>query len=288
MKKYPLYIALSAAALALFVLIWFYPSALNERNKGGRNEIFVSILPQRYFVEQIGGDKVHVSVLVGPGQSPATYDPLPQQMATLAEAVLYFRIGVPFEAAWLHKIESLNPQLRVVDTRQGIALRSMNGGQEDPHIWLDPLLVKTQAATICEELSAVDPHNTDYYRENLASFLSELDQLDQELAAVLGTLETDKLMVFHPAWGYLLHRYQITQLPIEFEGKEPGPRLLAEVIETAKQEGIKVIFAEEQYDSQTALAVAQAVGGKVVKLDPLAEDYTANLRSIAEAIKKEH
>jgi len=95
-------------------------------------------------------------------------------------------------------------------------------------------------------------------------------------------------MVFHPAWGYLLERYRITQLPIEFEGKEPGPRLLAEVIDTAQKEGIKVIFAEEQYDGQTALAVARAVGGKVVKLDPLAEDYIANLRSIAEAIKKEH
>ncbi|HHY15732.1 MAG TPA: zinc ABC transporter solute-binding protein [Firmicutes bacterium] len=287
MKKYAPFLALCLAVLALFVWIRFRPSAHRQAGSGEQIEVFVSILPQKHFVEKVGGGRVRVLALVGPGQSPATYEPLPQQMADLAQAALYFRIGVPFEAAWLDKIAGLNPQLRIVDTRRGITLRSMGGG-EDPHIWLDPLLVKTQAATIYEELAASDPENSAYYAENLDAFWRELDELDAELAAVLGTLGTEKLMVFHPAWGYLLERYRITQLPIEFEGKEPGPRLLAEVIDTAQKEGIKVIFAEEQYDGQTALAVARAVGGKVVKLDPLAEDYIANLRSIAEAIKKEH
>lgn len=297
-KKYMPVTVLLFVVLALLVQFRLQPAAEREAGKGGQIEVFVSILPQKFFVEKIGGDKVRVSVLVGPGQSPATYEPLPRQMAALADAALYFRIGVPFEKAWLDKIEGLNPQLKVVDTRRGIVLRSIDGAREevgrddekekDPHIWLDPLLVRTQAGTICEELAALDSENALYYRENLLAFQQELEELDKDLAAVLGTLSTDKLIVFHPAWGYLLDRYRITQVPIEFEGKEPGPRALAEVIEMAMEEGIKVIFAEEQYDSETAFAVAQAVGGKVVKLDPLAEDYSANLRSIAEAIKKEH
>lgn len=298
MKKYGPVIAAALIVLVLFGFYYLWPIEVRPTATGEQLDIFVSILPQKFFVEKIGGAKVRVSVLVGPGQSPATYEPLPRQMASLASATLYFRIGVPFEYAWLDKIEGLNPQLKVVDTREGIQLRAVDGRREtegteqeremDPHVWLDPLLVKIQAETIYEQLSAIDPENEDYYKKNLLAFLGELDELDRDLAAVLGSLETDKLIVFHPAWGYLLDRYQITQIPIELEGKEPGARALAELIELARKEGIKVIFLEEQYDSETAFAVANAVGGKVVKLDPLAEDYSANLRLIAEVIKKEH
>lgn len=295
-KLVPLLVIIATAA---FLLIRFYLPSLDtgvvERE---RLNVFVSILPQKYFVEKIGGDKVDVSVLVGPGQSHSTFDPLPRDMAALANASLYFRIGVTFEQAIIDKIQELNPSLKIVDTRQGITLREIEGsshdghshasGEKDPHIWLDPLLVKIQAETIFQHLSAVDGDNEEYYRENLHAFQRELDELDRDLAEVLETLPTNKLIVYHPAWGYLLDRYNIQQIPIESEGKEPGARTLTELIELARREDIKVIFLEEQYDSTTAFAIAEAVGGKVVKLDPLAEDYSANLRSIGETIKKEY
>ncbi len=262
--------------------------------------VFVSILPQKYFVEKISGDRVKVSVMVGPGQNPATYEPLPKQMAALAEADLYFRIGVPFETVWIKQIQSLNPQLKIVDTREGITLRNIEGPHnheansllenkevKDPHIWLDPLLVKIQAETICRELSAGDLENKDFYEQNLREFQADLDQLHRELTETFQGLSVKKIMVFHPSWGYLTDRYGLKQIPIEVEGKEPGPQELAQAIDLAKQEGIKVIFVQTQFDTRAAESAARAVGGKVVGLDPLAEDYMNNLRKIAAVIKKE-
>lgn len=258
--------------------------------------IFVSILPQKFFVNKIGGDHVDVSVLVGPGQNPATYEPLPKQMGALSESALYFRIGVPFETSWHQRIRDLNPNLKIVDTREGITLRSMEGSRgednknnlKDPHIWLDPLLVKVQAETIYRELSDMDPKNRNFYEENLLKFQAELDQLDKDLSSVFATLPVGKLMVFHPAWGYLFERYNLLQIPIEIEGKEPGPRELTHLVELAQREEIKVIFIEEQFDTTTAISIAEAIGGKVVKLDPLSEDYFSNLRQIAKVIREEH
>lgn len=261
-------------------------------------KVFVSILPQKYFVERIGGENVDVSVLVGPGQSPTTYEPLPKQMAALAETTLYFRIGVPFESAWIDRIQGLNPKLKIVDTREGISLRAIDRTRVaepstrkdevlDPHIWLDPLLVKMQAETIYNELAGLDPENGELYKNNLEGFQLELDQLHWELGETLGGLLSKKVMVFHPAWGYLFDRYGLEQLPIEHEGKEPGPKALAELTELAQKEGIQVIFLEAQKPTETALAVANAVGAELVVLDPLAEDYFANLRLIADTIQKE-
>lgn len=277
----------------------------------GKLKVFVSILPQKYFVQRIGGDQVAVTVMVGPGQNPATYEPLPQQMSALSKAELYFRIGVPFETAWIDKIKALNKELIMIDTREGVPLREMESphdhpagettagadrpdhdhreeGLKDPHIWLDPLFVKIQAETIFRALAALDPNHRDYYQENLTVFQEELDQLHQELKETFRNLNVKKMMVYHPAWGYLTDRYGLEQVALEVEGKEPGPREMAHLIDHAKSEGIRVIFIQSQFNSAAAEAVARAVDGQVVAIDPLAEDYLANMRRIAQAIKRSH
>ncbi len=271
----------------------------------GKINVFVSVLPQKYFVERIGGERVSVTVMVGPGQNPATYEPLPQQMRALTEADLYFRIGVPFETAWIDRLQALNRELIMVDTREGVALREMEQachgseaetadlhahghhgeGLLDPHIWLDPLLVKIQAETVYRALAAFDPGARDYYQANLARFHADLDQLHTELQATFDRLKVKTLMVYHPAWGYLADRYGLKQVALEVEGKEPGPRKLAQLIDYAKAEGIRVIFIQSQFNSAAAEAVARAVNGQVVSIDPLAEDYLTNMRRIAQAIK---
>lgn len=262
-------------------------------------KVFVSILPQKYFVERIAQKRAEVTVMVGPGQNPATYEPLPRQMIALAEADLYFRIGVPFETTWMERIQAVNPRMKVVDTRDGINLRTMESHHEkdspqgarqvvkDPHIWLDPTLVKIQASTICQALSTADPAGKELYQSNLKVFLADLDKLDQELATAINALPVRKLMVFHPAWGYFTDRYDLEQIPIEIEGKEPGPQDLAEIIAYAKQEKIKVIFVQSQFSAEQATAVARAVGCQVVTIDPLAEEYLDNLRHILSLLRKE-
>jgi zinc transport system substrate-binding protein len=258
-------------------------------------KVFVSIIPQAYFVERIGGDRVDVSVMVGPGHSPATYEPLPKQMTQLSQARLYFRIGVPFENVWIERISRANPNMLVIDTRRGIELLPMDThvhspqvathghheGLRDPHIWLSVRLVKIQARNICDALISEDPTHAPYYSENLRVFQLDLDRLDTEITEVLSSRNIRRFMVFHPAWGYFARDYQLDQMPIEVEGKGPSGKKLANLIERAREEGIKVIFVQQQFSTKSAEIVARAIGGKVIQIDPLDRDYVNNMRKIA-------
>lgn len=266
--------------------------------------VFVSLLPQQQFVERIGGDAVKVQVMVRPGESPATYDPTPQQMVALAGAAVYFRIGAPFETVWIPKIQSTQPHLRIVDTRAGIQLQPMgkaghsgdhdhnhdtppeSGGALDPHIWTSPLLVKQQAATIRDALIALRPAERAHFEKGYAAYAAELDALDAELRQVLAGKTERRFMVFHPAWGYLARSYGLEQIPIEAEGKDPGPKALAALIERAKADEVRVIFVQKQFGRSAADAVAQAIGGEVVEIDPLAEDFLANTRTVAQTLAR--
>lgn len=286
--------------------------------QAGKHTVFASILPQGYFVERIGGERVDVEVLVPPGSSPATYEPTPRQMAALSDAQIFFRIGVPFENAFVPKIEEVTQGVRIVDTRKGIELREMKAhhhhdeehegehqqqelhevaGQEeehedehhheggtDPHIWLNPKLVKVQARTIADALIEADPAGKATYESNFAVFSQELSELDAALSEALAPVKGKTFMVFHPAWGYFADAYGLEQEPIEMEGKDPSGQQLARMIDMAKEEGIRVIFVQPQFSTKSATHVAEAINGVVVPIDPLAPDYVANLQQVATLI----
>jgi zinc transport system substrate-binding protein len=246
---------------------------------------------------RVGGDRVDVSVMVGRGHSPATYEPMPKQIAELNKARLYFRIGVPFENVWMDRVSKANPGMRVIDTQHGIDLLAMKAhdhsrhtgkhnyskGLRDPHIWLSLRLVKIQAKNICDALVDEDPAHMSFYQENLMAFLRDLDETDADITEILKDTKIRKFMAFHPAWGYFARDYGLEQVPIEIEGKEPTARTLAHLIGQAKQEGIRVVFVQKQFSKKSAETVARAINGKVVQIDPLAMDYMNNIREIAEA-----
>jgi zinc transport system substrate-binding protein len=269
---------------------WAAPAAAAQ---SGSLRAFVSILPQKDFVERVAGARVEVSVLVGPGQSPATYEPTPGQIARLASARVYFRIGVPFEAAWLGRIRAAGPALEIVDTAAEIRRRAVDqvtaggapaeGGPEDPHVWTDPALVKTMARAIRDALARLDPTHADEYARNEVAFEADLDALDAEIRRRLSAARGRAFLAFHPSWGYFADAYGLRQIPIESGGKEPGPRTLAAVVERAKALGVRVVFVQEQFSRRTAEAIAQEIGARVVVVDPLAGDYLSNLRSVAES-----
>jgi len=263
--------------------------------------VFVSILPQAYFLERIGGQRIEVEVLVGEGQSPATYEPSPQQMAKLSSAKAYFAIGVPFEKNFVNKIRQSHRELVVVETQRGVPYRYVDshrhdhdgkasgkghGRIPDPHIWMDPKLVKVQARNIFDALCRLDPENAKGYSENLKAFLSDLDRVDKRIASTLAPFKGDSMYVFHPAFGYFANSYGLHQVPIEIEGKEPGARQLADIIEKAKKDRVRVIFVEPQFSKKSAEAIARAIGGVVVPINPLSRDYLSNLEKIASAIEK--
>jgi zinc transport system substrate-binding protein len=255
----------------------------------------VSLLPQQTFVERIGGKHVRVVVLVPPGKSPATHEPTPQQIEAVAASRLYFRIGVPFEEAWLPRLAQIAPAAKLVDLREGLSLRavdmppgetSQSGGKPDPHIWVSPPLVIKMAEQIRAALTAARPAAAAEFADNHARFVAELNALDADIRARLAGKQGRSFMVFHPSWGYLADAYGLKQLPIEAGWKEPGPRTLQLLIDGAKAQGIRVIFVQKQFSQREAETVAQAIGGEVVAVDPLAPDFADNLRRVAEVFAR--
>ncbi len=278
-------VGLTAAVLFVFLAGVVYATGAEKKL-----DVFVSIPPQAYFVERIGNPHVTVHVLVKPGQSPATFEPTPKQMAQLSQADVYFRIGLPFESKLLSKIQATVGGLRIVDIRKGVPLRHVEGshgkGTVDPHIWLSPKLAKKQAETICEELCRLDSEHEAEYQKNLAALHHALDSLDSAIARALAPLKGRKFYVFHPSYGYFADAYGLKQVAVEVEGKEPSARQLAHLIEQAQADGVKVVFVQPQFSSKSAQALAEAIGGVVVPLDPLAYDYLENLREMADKISR--
>lgn len=278
-------------------------SLVNSTAEEDKLNVFVSILPQAFFVERIGGEHVEVKVLVGPGQSPHTYEPTPRQMADLSRAKVLFLMGVSFEDAWRDRIQAMNPGLKLVESHAGIPLRDIeshehhaehhhhhdsdhqcSAGQKDPHVWLSPRHAKTIARNLGTTLGEIAPQHQKEFEANLALLLEELEQVDQEIEAMLSPLQNRQFMVFHPAWGYFADDYNLKQIPIEIEGKSPGAKSLAQLIEKARQENIRVVFVQKQFSTANANIIANAIGGKVVALDPLERDYIHNLQLIAKSL----
>lgn len=249
--------------------------------------VFVSILPQSYFVQRVGGDRVQVEVLVRPGASPATYAPTPKQMARLASARVFFRIGVPFENSLLPKIHRNMPSLHIVDTSRDIKrLFVQQDGEKknnelDPHTWLDPMLVKQQAAVVMATLSTIDPAGRKVYENNYVHFAEDLDALDMRIRQKLKRVIGKTVFVYHPAYGYFCRAYGLHQKAVEIGGKDPSPKHLARLIEGAKREKVQVIFVQPQFSRKKAETIARAIGGAVVVFDPLAYNYCENLDKVA-------
>ena len=283
---------IAIAILLVFVALWAGVPAHAQEKPAGKVRVFVSILPAAYFVERVGGPNVEVSVLVGPGQDPHTFDPTPKLMTKLADAQVLFKMGFPFEETLIKKIGSSFKNVEVVDLQQGIKLRAMTeeeteaeeaehghgeaeehgheAGDMDQHTWLDPQLAKIQAKTIADTLIRIDPSHKDQYEKNLKGFQADLDAIHEQLKKALAPVKGKSFFVFHPAYGYFGDAYGLKQVPVQIGGKEPTARQLARLIDLAKEDGVRVIFVQPQFSKKSAEALAKSIGGAVVPLDDLA------------------
>jgi len=263
-------------------------SCIQETEATTKVGVIVTILPQVEFVENIGGDKVGITVMVSPGASPHTYEPTPSQMANLAEAELYAKVGsgVEFELTWMDKLIAQNRDMLVVDCSRGIGLQEMTAldedeeehGGTDPHIWMSPRNAQVMVQNIASGLIQIDPDNRAYYEHNCDVYLQKLAQLDQDIINGLSGVKNRVFIVYHPAFGYFARDYNLIMLPIEAEGKEPTPTGLQYLIEQVKEHNIRVVFAEPQFNPQSAKVIADSIDGRVVLINPLARDYIENLR----------
>ena len=292
----------------IFSVIVSFLGCKSSTPKNNQIRIFVSILPQKYFVQEITPDNIEIEVMVKPGQSPATYEPTPKQMAKLSDAEIYFSIGVPFEKSFLPKLEEINPNLQIIHTDKNIKKRQMDSfykikkrftdqikesryshkhrDKADPHIWLSPKLVKRQIQTM--EAAIIDENifSKSKIKEKTQNFINKLTELQQYADQKLQNLDKKRFLVFHPSWGYLADEFELIQIPIQIEGKSPTTKELSTIIDFAKKEDIKVIFVQKQFSSQEAQVVANEIGGKVIRIDPLSVDYIKNLKKIIDIFNK--
>ncbi len=257
--------------------------------------VAVSILPQKTFVEHIAGDLVDTVVMVPPGQSPSSYEPTASQLMELSNAEVYFTIGVPFEQAFIPIIKKNLPDLPLVATDSSTQKRTFTvshtqeeeeAGSIDPHIWMSPVSVIAQAQIMTEKLSELDPQHADIYTAGMQAFEKELLDLDAELTAALAPLKGSTLLVYHPAFGYFADRYGLVQKAVEVGGKEPTPKQIEALIRMAREDGISIIFVQPEFSKKSAKVIADAIGGKVITIAALDENYIENLRHIAQVLQE--
>jgi zinc transport system substrate-binding protein len=257
---------------------------------GEKINVFVSILPQQYFVEQIGHEYVDVHVMVGPGQNPATYEPTPKQMVALTNADVYFKIGVPFESAWLEKIKLNNEKLTIVECCASIATINDHSHEHnsdyDPHVWTSPKKVIKIAELIKYTLLDLDKENSELYEAATESFISRLQELDATVRVKTNKLKRRDLIVSHPSWSYFSDEYGFKQVSIEQQGKEIQASSMVKLIVLAKDKNIKAVFVQPQFNDRAAKVIASEIDADILMLDPLAFNYLENMNRVVDKIVK--
>ena len=298
MKRF--FLTLLILLLVLLIAVFIFNST-DKKVQDIKPTVVVSILPQKQFVEKIAQEKLNVVVMVPEGFSPATYEPTPNQLLQVSHADLYFRIGfIEFEKEYLDQIKNANPHISFVETyKNNYLLKLEEHSHEkqseetnttetiDPHLWLDPKQVIQQVEIITDALSKQYPHESQYFFDNKERYIQELIALDQELKNDLENLNQKTILVYHPAFGYLAHAYGFIQKHIEVEGKEPTIQDLRTIINQAKQEKITTVFVQKQFSTKGAETISSEINGQVIQLDPLAEDYLSNMRTIGQTIKNQ-
>lgn len=259
-------------------------------------QLTVSIIPQKYLASYLTAGKCDIQSMLPVGSNHETYEPAPRDMEKISSSKVYLALGaLDFEITWLDRFKSSNPGMLIINTSKGIAMLSgqcsghaeENGHKShgiDPHIWLSPACMKIQAANISNALYGIDTANALFYKDRLNKFNQLADSVDNEIRKRLTGSEGKSILIFHPALAYFCRDYNLTQISIEQEGKEPSPSYLSELITLAKQKGIKSIFISKEFDTRNAEAIAKEINGKVVVFDPMAENWAENMILLAEMI----
>ena len=268
---------------AVMILAWSC-----KPSKSQKRTIIVSILPQKYIVKQIVGDKYEVEVLVPNGISPESYDPTPRNLVTVSESDLYFMVGnFGFEKPWLPRIQEVNPSMHICNMSDStLSLKYDNHHGVDPHVWMNPNNMKLMAQEVCKVLSVYDPEHIEFYKTNLNAFLGRMDNLHDRIRKLMNISSTKTFVIYHPALTYFADLYGLKQLSIEHDHKEPSAASIAHLMEEIKCSQTKILFIQQEIDVRLAETFARECGLRVVTINPLSEDYEEELMRIALAIAK--
>lgn len=265
-----------------------------DTGNAGKRVLTVTILPQKYVVERIAGSQFIVNVLIPEEGNHETYEPTAKQMVDAGKSEAYFKVGhLSVEESWLSKLTGTNPGMKVYDTSEGFDLlygepcdhgdHSHEGGI-DPHTWLSVSGVRVQAGVILKALIELDPDNSAHYHSNHAGFIESLDSLDNQIRKLITASGVNSFMIYHPSLGYFARDYQLEQIAIEQEGKEPSPAYMKELVDIALDRKLNTLFISSQFSKQSALVIADQINAKVEEFNPSAADWSSNMLEIAQKI----
>jgi len=286
-------------------LFLFLLAGAARAEPAGKIPVVASIVPLADFCRQLGGERVEVQALIPPGASPHVFEPPPSVVARAAKARLFVYIGGGLEpwAAKLLKSRGAE-KLEVVEAVHGIHLiteagehhhdeksgKKPHGHQADaakekarddhhghgheagnPHVWLDPVLAQDICRRISAALIRLDPANRGDYEARRDRYLQELAALHQEMEKRISAFRLREFVCFHPAFTYLARRYGLKEAGVieVAPGREPTPLHLQKIVKAIKKYGIKVVFAEPQFNPRVAEVIAREAGAKVLFIDPV-------------------
>ena len=278
--------------------VWASDSSLQirEATSFSKLQAIASFYPLYEFAQQVGQDKVNVQLLVPEGVEPHDWEPTIQDVQLIQKSDFIIINGFGFEN-WVESLGEMNYQGIVVDTSNQIIKNNDEKSilfKNDPHIWLNPILAKTQVQTIADEFSKSDPQNKNFYQKNAQSYMLELDKLDSKIRNDLSTCSQD-FIAFHDAFSYFAYEYNLHQHTILSSNdphSEPTAKTLENIINTARELKINIIFTEDTTDPRVSGVIANEINGKVLILSPLeiSDDgnyisrMTENLDNLKEAL----
>lgn len=282
--------------LILFpILLLCLTACSSKQQQSEEPTVTVTLEPLRYFTEAIAGDKFKVVSMVPKGSSPETYDPTPQQLVNLDKSTAYLRIGhIGFEQAWMDKLTTNAPHLKIFDTSKGIDVIQEAGhdhgdhhheGGIEPHIWNSTRNASVIADNIYAALCELDSENEPYYKHRRDSLQQIIAQTDAEVRNLLQNADST-FLIYHPALSYFARDYGLKQISIEEGGKEPSPAHLKELIETCRRDNARAIFVQQEFDTRNAKLIADELGITVIPINPLSYEWQEEMINVAKALAK--
>ena len=265
---------------------------LTSCNNGGQSSgekiITVSIAPFKYFVKAIGGNDFTVNIMVPPGSDPHIYEPYPRQIVNLRKSVAYISNGyIGFENAWLGRFYETNGKMRILSLSRNIEPlgsehKNLSGHSEgyDPHYWTSPRCAMMMSASVRDLLTGLNPDRREVYNETYRSLIQKIEELDKKADSLFSEVNRKAFMIYHPNLAYLARDYGLEEIPLEFEGKEPPPSRVKELIDLARRDRITTLFVQREYDTRNAGVIAAEIGAKIMIIDPLSENWYDSLGEI--------
>lgn len=270
----------------IFLCLTVLGSCSDRRPTTGRPCVVVSIEPLRFFTQSIAGDRMDVVSLVPEGISPEMYEPTPQQMMMLSDAKAFFKVGqLGFETTWLPKVSENVPDLPIVDTSEGLSSLDMRSSVFDPHTWTSPRLATSICQTICDALCAIDTAGTAYYRLRLDSLTRRIANVETQIHQLLKDQPYRTFVIAHPALTEFAADFGLKQLSIEKDGKEPGVQWMKTLVTQCRQDSVKTILVQPEFNPAMACTLARETGAAIVTVNPLSYDWENEMLHIAQAIK---